>query len=85
MKHTVGDDGWESKDIYLAKEGEKGYVGLHESGMTDEDGTWRRMEGWVNMYDENRKFVASVSRMFGPVETAAKEIGEDGYKEVEWP
>jgi hypothetical protein len=78
--HTGPDkDGYESKNIYLRKDGEKGFYGFHSVGMTQEDGTWANMEAWMNCYDENKKFVASVSRVFGPIEISAEEMIQDGW------
>jgi hypothetical protein len=81
--HTGPDkDGWESKSIYLRKDGEKGFYGFHAGGMTREDGTWANMEAWVNCYDENKKFIASVSRVFGPIEEAAQGMVDEGWTVV---
>lgn len=73
----------ESKDIYLAKVGEDGYIGLHEMGTYDGP-DWHRLESWANSYDEHKKFVASISRIFGPIEEAAEDMKAEGWERVDW-
>lgn len=82
--HTLDEaSGWEGLSVYLTKEGEQGFYGIHATGMTDEDGSFKSLEAWINLYDEKKKFVASVSRLFGPIEDAAEDMIKDGYHIVE--
>lgn len=76
------DGEWESKGIYLTKEGENQFIGIHSTGMTDEDGNWRSIEAWINTYDMNKKFVASVARCFAPIEDAAEDFKKEGWTVV---
>lgn len=77
-------EGLEMKDIYLSKDGEEGFVGLHETGFTNEKAEWCFMEAWGNYYDKNKKFICSAFRVFGPIEEAAEDFLKDGYVTVEW-
>lgn len=79
------EEEFQSKDIYLAKEGQEGYVGLHSIGYPDEDGKWRYMQNWANSYDKDRKFQASIFRIFGPIEETVEDMEQEGWKQVEWP
>lgn len=78
IKTTKIDDQYESQEVYLRKDGEKGYIGLHSTGYT-EDGTWHRMESWANMYGENKKFQASIFRIFGPLEETVEDMEKEGW------
>lgn len=71
------------RDIYLEKEGEEGYIGLHEIGMWDGPAIWMRMEAWANGYDKDKKFIASLWRMFGDIEETAREMEGQGWKRME--
>ena len=82
IKPTIGEDGWESKDVYLQKEGESGFVGLHATGMMGEDDKWHAIEAWVNSYSDTKKYQGSVARLFGPIEETVEEMLRDGYQVV---
>lgn len=84
IKTTKLEEGWESRDVYLGKEGEKGFVGLHSSGQTDENGQWHSMESWANMYSETKKFEASIFRIFGPLEEVVEDMEKEGWVVVDW-
>jgi len=76
-------DDFSTRSIYLRKDGEPGYIGLHSTGMYAEDGHWASLEAWANGYDENKKFQASLWRMFGQIEETAREMIAAGWVEVE--
>ena len=78
------DGEWEQRHIYLRKEGEKETLGLHSTGMTDEDGKFRALEAWMNVYVDG-KFKSSVARVFGPIEEAAEELKANGWTEYDMP
>lgn len=78
------EDDFESINIYLAKDGEDGYIGLHSVGF--HDGTqWCAMESWGNVYGLDYKFRYSAFRIFGTLEESKEEFVKDGWKEIEWP
>lgn len=77
-------DEWESKDIYLRKEGETETLGLHATGITDESGTFQAMEAWMNVYVDG-KFKGSVARVFAPIEEAAEDLKKEGWTEYAMP
>ncbi|HXN74910.1 MAG TPA: hypothetical protein VN855_00275 [Candidatus Acidoferrum sp.] len=79
IKTTKIDDQRESQDVYLHKDGEKGYVGLHSTGYTEADGSWNRMESWANIYGEDKKFQASIFRIFGPLEETVEDMEQEGW------
>jgi hypothetical protein len=72
---------FESKDIFLKKDGEKGVIGLHEVGLTFE-GQWHREESWGNQYDDSGRFQYSAFRIFGSIEVDAAEMKKAGWVEV---
>jgi hypothetical protein len=75
---------YQAKDAYMQKKGDKGFIGLHAIGETDENGVFHNMEAWANAYDENRKFVGSIFRIFGPLEEVVQDLELDGFEVVEW-
>jgi len=79
----IGDSGWEEKSIYLRKSGEEGFVGLHSTGMTAEGDIWCNMEAYANSYGEDKKFQASIFRIFGPIEDTAEDMIKEGWEIVE--
>jgi hypothetical protein len=84
IQSRMSDDGsWEFKDAYLRKDGEPGYIGLHATGLTQDDG-FHNLEAWANVYDENKKFKASIFRIFGPIEETVEDMEAEGWVVVEW-
>lgn len=75
-------DDWEGKAIYLSHPNDTEFVGLHSTGMTDENGVWRSMEAWLNVYGPDRKFQYSASRIFGPIEEEAENMKQEGWQVV---
>lgn len=76
------DGEYVSKDIFLEREGE--LVGLHEIGLNDGP-NWLRMESWANAYTLQFGFIASIFRIWGPIETTAEEMQAEGWKRVSPP
>lgn len=80
---TALDDGYEDKSIYLRKDGEEGYLGLHSIGEPIGDGSWIQMDSWANAYSAEKKFQASIFRIYEPLEELAASFVADGWVVVE--
>jgi len=70
---------WQSKDIYLKHEKEKVFIGLHSTGDYSPDGQWMSLEAWMNLYNPDKSFLCSQSRIFGPIEEVAEELKKEGW------
>ena len=88
----MDENGYISKDIYLKRGNE--LIGIHTYGYPSEatfgdDPTvkpyFAQMEAWINAYTEDYKFIASISRVFGPIEETAEELKAEGFVVVPPP
>lgn len=75
------NDDYSTKDYYLSKPGEEYYLGLHSTGTEGEHG-WMSIEAWVNVYNLDKTFHHSDSRLFGPIEDAAADLVSQGWTVV---
>lgn len=81
------NENFDSKDIYLEKNGE--IIGLHTYGHKSGVGTFMtfmQYEAWANLYEkknDERTFVASIYRIFGPIEEEAEALKAEGWVVVE--
>jgi hypothetical protein len=83
----------DSKSIYLKKDGEFGFIGLHSVGESDVewieidfDGNehsrkgFRAHESWGNEYDNDHVMIGRGSfRVFQDIEVVAQEMVQDGW------
>lgn len=85
-------EGLDSKDIYLKKDGEQTYIGLHAVGEANSewdvqylDGTIVRQKGfkawesWGNEYVAGKMVGRGSFRVFNEIEEAARQLEEDGW------
>lgn len=82
----------DSLNIYLKKQGEKTYIGLHAVGeagrewdVKEIDGTVTKKSGflawetWGNEYVEGKMYGRGSFRVFGDIEDEAKAFEADGW------
>lgn len=75
------EDLYEGKSIYMKKDGDPDFIGIHGTYM--KDGTdLHLMESWLNVYNPDKTFKYSAARLFGPIEDVAEEYKKDGWLEV---
>jgi hypothetical protein len=93
MTPTLQELGLESKDIYLKKEGEEIYIGLHAYGEPNSewtlvglDGTqtiqrgFKVWEAWGNEYFEGKMVGRGSFRCDYDIEKVAEEMEKDGWE-----
>lgn len=74
------EDMYMGKSVYMKKDGEEGFIGIHGTYFT---GELSPMEAWLNVYDTDKKFRYSAARLVNdPVESIAEEYKKDGWVEV---
>lgn len=45
---------------------------------------WCPMESWINVYDKDRKFLYSASRLYGDIDETLEEFESEGWEVVVW-
>jgi len=78
MSEFTEQDGVIGKNIFLKKEGETNYIGLHSIGY-EIDGKFHSMESWGNEYLNGKMQSPGSFRVFDNIEKVAKDFELDGY------
>lgn len=73
---------YENKSVFLKKDDD--IIGIHAIGDSTEFG-WQQLEAWCNAYSNDWKFLATIYRIFGPVEDEVAELKKSGWIEVQKP